>query len=115
MIDKDFCDFLEYQLSKSLFNSSDKHLKAFWCDGIILPLNENEYSKKSINDNRQVLVSAYFGKDGQDEYSMLIRFGSRSLSRYARGLDIKECVPSIEENDWYIIDEENKTITIQLL
>lgn len=114
MLDKEFCDFLEYQLSKSLSNSPNKQLKTLWCDGIIVPLNENEYSKKSINDNRQVLLSAYFGKDGQDTYSMLIRFGNRSLSRYARGLDIKECVPSIEENDWYIIDEGNKTIIIQL-
>lgn len=115
MLNEDFCSFLEYHLSKCFKYTNDESLKSFWCDGVALPLNENSYSEKSINDKRQVLLSAFIGEDGQDEYTMLLKFGNKSLSRYARGLDIKDCVPTFEKNDWYIIDKKNKQITIQLI
>ena len=86
-----------------------------WCDGILLPNDENDYSKKAANDKREVLVKAFIGKDGQGEYSMLIKFGGKSLSKYARELDLTDCVPKPEKNDWYEIDTETNKIIIQLL
>ena len=114
MLDKEFCDFLEYHLTKSFKHSADDNIRSFWCDGIALPLIEKEYSQKTVNDKRQILLKAYIGKDGQDEYKLLMKFGNRSLSNYARGLDIKEHVPDQEKNDWYSVDIKNKQITIQL-
>jgi len=115
MLDKEFCTFLEYHLSRSFKFSGEESTRSIWCDGIALPSDENDYSIKSINDKRHILTRAYLGKDGQEQYTMMILFGNKALSRYARGLDIKNCIPEIEENDWYEIDTTNKKIIIQLL
>lgn len=114
MLDQEFCQFLEYEISKALGNSESKELMGFWCDGILLSEPENHYSKKVINDNRQVLMKAFIGVDGQSHYLLTLKFGRKALSRYARELDIKECIPDQHRTDWYIIDIEQKTIEIQL-
>ena len=114
MLDDDFCNFLEYQLTLGFDHSDDESLRGFWCDGVVLPSNENEYSKKSVNDNRQVVAMAYMGKTEQEEYQLVIKFGVKALSRYARDLDIKDTIPDPEEKDWYKIDIDNKQIEIQL-
>ena len=115
MLTQDFLNFLEFQLSKAFSYSPDISVRSLWCDGILLPDNEIDYSKKAINDKREVQVRAYVGKDGQGEYSMLIRFGRKSLSKYARDLDIRDCVPEVEESDWYEIHPKTNKIIIQLL
>jgi len=50
MIDNDFCELLEQAVSKVLANSKDERTKGFWCDGILLPSFESEYSKKFVNE-----------------------------------------------------------------
>ncbi len=115
MLDKDFCSFLEYQLTKGFKFSADEAVRHFWCDGVVLPLNEKEYSIKSVNDNRKVKAIAYTGKTGQEKYDLIIQFGQKALSRYSRNLDIQECVPDVEANNWYSVDAGHKLITVQLL
>jgi hypothetical protein len=73
-----------------------------------------EYSRKSVNDKRQVVMSAYMGPTGQDKYELILKFGKEALSRYARGLDISECVPSPESDDWWDVEIDRRTILIQL-
>jgi len=114
MLNNDFCDFLERQLSKAFANSSIDSIKHFWCDGILLPTFENQYSKKFVNDNRKVVMTAFVGSSGQDQYELTLNFGSKSLSKYQRGLDLVECVPSPEEENWVDINIEQKKIIIQL-
>jgi hypothetical protein len=114
MIDHDFCSFLEYRLTSAFKYSVDGIIKQFWCDGVVLPSNENEYSKKFVNDTRQIVATAYLGKTGQEEYRLVIKFGEKALRRYSRDLDIKECVPDPEKDDWYITEAEKKQIIIQL-
>ena len=115
MLDQDFCNFLEFYLTEAFSYSPDSSVRSLWCDGILLPNNENDYSKKTINDKREIQVKAFIGKDGQGEYSLLMKFGRKSLSKYARDLDIRDCVPEVDENDWYRIDTETNKIIIQLL
>lgn len=115
MLNQDFLNFLEFHLTKAFSSSPDISVRSLWCDGIILPDNENDYSKKAINDKREVQVKAYIGKDGQNEYSMLMKFGRKSLSKYARDLDITDCLPNADESNWYEIDPQINKITIQLL
>jgi hypothetical protein len=45
---------------------------------------------------------------------MILRFGPKALSRYARDLRIEECVPDADETDWIIVDEENRTMEVWL-
>ena len=114
MLDQDFCEFLEYEITKALSNSVEERLKAFWCDGVLLPDIENEYSKKSVNDKREVLMTAFTGQTGQDKYELTLRFGRKALSRYARDLSLEECVPNSETNNWLYVVPTNKKILIQL-
>jgi len=115
MIDQGFCSFLEYELSKAFSNSIDRKIKGFWCDGVLLPDSANEISKKYINDRREVVMTVFLGTDGQEKYTLILKFGNRSLSCYARDLDIKKCMPATTEDDWYHIDIPGKTLSIYLL
>jgi hypothetical protein len=114
MLDEVFCDKLEFEITKAFRNSDNAELNGFWCDGILLPSSPTEYSKKIVNDKRQVLLVAYIGKSDQIKYQLFLRFGSKSQSRYARDLDIYNCIPESNNIYWLEVDTENRTITVSL-
>lgn len=114
MLDKDFCTELEYKISKAFSNSGDGPIKYLWCDGVMLPTSDKEISRKHVNDVREVIMSAFIGSDGQSHFTIILKFGNKSLSRYARGLDIKECIPGPTTEGWYEVDIAKKTVTIYL-
>lgn len=122
MIDRTFCELLESRLAKAFANSSNGQLKGFWCDGIldenfesnVLPVVESPYSKKYLNDNRKMKLTAFAGQSGQDRYELTLLFGRKALSRYAKGLDISICVPDPISDACLEIDIINRTIAIQL-
>ena len=113
MLDQDFCSFLEYKIGAAFENSTREPIRHFWCDGVLLPPFEADYSIKIVNDKRQVVMSAYMGPTGQDIYVLTLKFGKKALSRYARGLDISECVPSPERDNWWKVEIDRRTILIQ--
>ena len=114
MLDQDFCEFLEYEICKAFGHSKDEQVTGFWCDGIVLNQPDNTYSKKSVNDNRQVKLKAFIGMDGQTEYELTLKFGKKALSRFARNLDITECVPNSDKPNWFVVDIKRNKIEIQL-
>jgi hypothetical protein len=114
MLDQDFCEYLEYEICKAFEHSGNDQIKGFWCDGIVLSQPDNFYSQKFVNDNRQVLLKAFIDKSGQTEYELTLKFGNQALSRYARNLDIKECVPTPDKLNWFIIDTKSHKIEILL-
>ena len=114
MIDRDFCEFLEYEICKAFEHSDNDEIKGFWCDGVLTDQPDSYYSQKFVNDNREVKLKAFIGKDGQTEYELNLKFGNKSLSRYARNLDIKECVPNPDKQNWFDIDTKRYKIEIQL-
>ena len=108
MLDNEFCEFLELEISKGFTNSTNDRVKHFWCDGVMLPTFKNEYSKKFVNDNRQIIMTAFIGLSGQDKYELTLKFGNKSLSKYARDLDISECVANPDNSNWFDIDNERQ-------
>lgn len=114
MLDQDFCNFLEYKIGEAFENSTSEPFKHFWCDGVLLPPFEADYSRKTVNDKRQIVMVAYMGPTGQDIYELTLKFGKKALSRYARGLDISECVSGPESDNWLDVDIERRIILIQL-
>ena len=92
MLDQDFCETLEYRICDALENIKDERVKGFWCDGVLLSEPDNYYSQKFINDSRRTKLKAYVGKSGQDVYSLTLKFGNKALSRYAKNLDMTECI-----------------------
>ncbi len=114
MLDQNFCEFLEYEICKAFERSDNDQIKGFWCDGVLLNQPDIAYSHKFVNDNRQVILKAFIGKDGQTEYELTLKFGNKALSRYARNLDIKECVTNLDKHNWFDIDTKRNKIEIQL-
>jgi hypothetical protein len=110
---EDFCSFLEYHLCAAFKNSADNDTKYLWCDGVNIPSSGT--ARKHVNDTRTIVTKAWIGLDGNDEYEMTLKFGKKALSKYARGLDIKECLPSDSNTDWITLGSEQKTITLELL
>jgi len=114
MLDNEFCEILEHKISKVFTNSTSEKVKHFWCDGVLLPTFENDYSKKFVNDNRKIIMTAFIGLSGQDKYELTLNFGNTALSKYARDLQISDCIPSPDNTNWFDIDVERLTIVIQL-
>jgi len=114
MVDREFCDFLEYKLGQVFANSKNEQINHFWCDGVLLPTIDKYYSKKFVNDNREIpMMKVFAGLTGQDEYELTLKLGSQALSKYAREMDITGCLDEKDEN-WFEIDIERKKIVIQL-
>jgi hypothetical protein len=114
MLTQGFCEFLEYKLTEAFRSSSDISLRSFWCDGVLLPFNEGDFSAKAVNDRRTISMTAFCGETGQDQYELVLIFGNKSLSRYARGLDIKDCILNFEDFDCLRVDRDIRRIDINL-
>lgn len=114
IIDRDFCEFLEYEICKAFVHSDNDEIKGFWCDGVLTDQPDSYYSQNFVNDNREVKLKAFIGKDGQTEYELTLKFGNKALSRYARNLDIKECIPNPDKQNWFDIDTKRNKIEIRL-
>jgi hypothetical protein len=111
--DQKFCSVLEYHLTKAFKNSDDENVKGFWCDGVMVPSNSQLF-KKNINDSRKIVTTAFIGKDGQQEFLMTVKFGPRSLSKYARDLPLNDCLPELTASGWWILDSKKRAIELQL-
>jgi hypothetical protein len=114
MIDTSFCEFLEYEICKALETFDHEEVNQFWCDGVLMSEPEYSYSQKKVNDNRQLRFKAFVGRDGQQEYELILKFGKKALSRFARNLDISGCFLNPGKKDWFIIDTTLNKIEIQL-
>ncbi len=114
MLDRAFCEFLEYEICKAFKYSDNDQIKGFWCDGVLLNQSERYYSPEVVQHNKQVLLKAFIGKDGQSEYELILKFGDKALSRYKRSLDIIDCVPKPNNQNWLEINIKEKIIEIQL-
>lgn len=115
MLDQNFCSRLEFYLTKAFSYSKDNQLKGFWCDGILLPFSDIEISKKYIRDKKEIDMTAFIGKDGQETYQLKLLFGKKSLKKYEMDLNLEDCIPPEDDDNWYEADIINKTLTIQLL
>lgn len=107
---KEFCDLLEIKISNLLFNSNIASWKGFWCDGIEVI----EVSKKAINNKRQLETRIWIGKDGQNEYRLILKFGKYALRRFVKGTKMIDCIPENNIEDWMRINESQKIVEIQL-
>lgn len=114
MLDQDFCEFLEYGICKALKHADNEEIKGFWCDGVLLSEPDIYYSQKFVNDNRELKLKAFIGKDGQSVYELTLKLGNKALSRFAGNLDIKECVPGPGKQNWFDIDTRRNKIEITL-
>lgn len=112
MINDEFCNLLEYKICQVLKDADSALLNSYWCDGVMLTGPESGYSQAWVNNKRAVTMKAFIGTDGQDELELILKFGPKSLSRYARNLDLVECIP--ETANWFLIDPDHRSVQVQL-
>jgi hypothetical protein len=112
--DQDFCNFLEYHLSAAFYNTRNDKFRILWCDGILMPDDEQQLTIANICKNKQIVTRGWFGYDGQGPYWFAIIFGAKALNTYVEGLDLTDCVPSDETVDWVTVDMENRNIELYL-
>lgn len=107
---QEFCELLEYHLCATFRNSDQKEISKLWCDGIVC----NHFSKKLVNDKREIKTIAWIGENGQYEFEMNIKFGKHSLRRYAKGTKIIDCIPDSDSINWIEIDLEKNSFKFNL-
>lgn len=112
---EEFCIRLEYRLCRAFSESDDAELKGFWCDGVSWLSIDNQLKKKHVNDRRKIITKAWIGKSGQDVYQATIHFGKKSLSNYAEGKELTDCIPELDaKTEWIEMDIEGKAIDVRL-
>ena len=109
----EFCQYLEYYLTQTFANSPDKTIRYFWCDGVLLP-DDEQLTVEKVNDKRTITTSALIGTDGQTVYLLTVKLGNYSLKQYLNSSDLKDCLPDENSTDWIKFNIENKTIEITL-
>ena len=111
---QEFCNHLEWKLDFD--ELEDDKLKGFWCDGVShIPANPITLSKLRIRLNKEVKTTAWVGKDGQDIYEMIIKFGEKSLANYELNQSLIDCIPERNYKDWIKIKPEEKYIEVKLM
>lgn len=111
----EFCTHLEYHLTESLANTKNTSLKGFWCDGISSqPIGFNFLKINKVNELSQINTIAWIGKDGQDEYKMIINLDKKSLKNISEGIILIDCILEANTTDWFDIDIKRKVIKIKL-
>jgi len=107
---KSFCQELEYHLTRTFQNASTNKFDTIWCDGIAMPSLEDH---NDVQTN-QISTDAWLGTNGQEKYTMLIKLGPLSVAAFEHGLNLSDCLPSDQTQDWITLDQEDKTIELRL-
>ena len=113
MIDENFCKEIERRIGWALPNFEEKRINTFCTDGIVFNPNDKCFSKKFVNDKRYVMMDMYTCSAPQ-RVDLILMFGQKALSRYARGLDITPCIPAELDETNMDIDFEKAQLIIQL-
>jgi hypothetical protein len=110
---EDFCDYLEYHLCRTFYNSPDEEIYSLGCDGVDMPY-ENDLTMKKDIETKKITTIAWIGTDGQGRYEMTVKMGEKALDKFRKGLSLVDCLPNEESLDWITIDTKKKTIELQL-
>ena len=108
MIDADFCEQLEYALTRAWQQSDDPDVSGFWCDGVLS-------GGDSLSRHDELICTAFAGKDGQERFELILKLGPEAQRLQARGLSLATSIPSTEVDDWIRVDTLRKAIRVSLL
>jgi hypothetical protein len=98
-------------LSSIFVESDDKLIRSLWCDGVLMPYFEWQFTKKRVNNTRRIETKAWIGRIRGEQwlFDLTIHFGKYSLRRYARGTSLEDCLPDIDD---IVVDFGKKYIEI---
>jgi len=114
MITHDFCTKLERYIQRGLYAHPDKRLNTITTDGIVFDATDISLRKKFVNDNRYSVVRMYAISGGCEIYDLILLFGNKATSRYARGLHLMHCIPAEFNDENMAVDKEKREIVVGL-
>ena len=115
MITNEFCKKLEIAIQRGLYAHLHKRLNTITTDDIVFDPSDISLTKKFVNDNRYAVLRMYALTGGSSVYNLILLFGNKAASRYARGLHLMDCIPwEFNENNM-AVDVEKGEIVIGLL
>ena len=122
MFDEDFCGRLEYAISGALTKSKDVDWRRCWCDGVLLPDNETDYSPRQLLKTKEVVTKAWIDEGrtkevqrGQFVYDMRLSFGDNSMNKIKTGDRLEDCIPDVGADSWIVLDRQSRTIEVKLI
>ena len=89
-------------------------VRGFWCDGVAMPFVDGHVDNDFVQRAKQITTSAWLGKNGQDKYELVIKFGKQALDLYACGGDLSGSLADEMLSGVIHVDATRKTIEIQL-
>lgn len=122
MLTQDFCDHLEYQISKALARSIHKDKRRFWCDGVLLPPSEQNNAVTHKSNIAEIATKAWIDEGkikgqvlGQFLYDLKLKLGTEAIIKYNNGGNLKDCIPGYENDKWILLDTIKKRVEVELL
>jgi len=67
-----------------------------------------------VNDNRYAILRMYAITGGSGVYNLILLFGNKAASCYARGLDLLPCVPDLLNESNMSVGLEKREIVMRL-
>ena len=113
MFNENFYQLLEHKITQSFSSSIDNELRSLWCDGVTKPESEVNFNHDYVRRKSELELRAWFGKTGQGVYKLILKLGENSKRGILKNLEITNCIPNLNE-DWIELNEENKTLIINL-
>lgn len=98
---QEFCELLEYRLTRALAESPVQALQRYWCDGVLEPEWAEDYQPAQVARTRRVVLRAWM-EGGRTKtiplthqlHPLHLVLGPASLKAYVNGQDLR---PWIEE------------------
>jgi hypothetical protein len=121
MFDEKFLGQLEYAITDALTKSKDIDWRRCWCDGVLLPDNNADYSSGQISKTKEIELKAWIDEGrikgeqrGQFLYDMRLGFGEKSIDKLKTGDRLEDCIPNEGADEWIVLDREHRIINAKL-
>ncbi|MES2265449.1 MAG: UPF0158 family protein [Bacteroidota bacterium] len=111
---QDFCYELEYHLTKIFQYSQDPQITKFWCDGVLMPSEDQQLQRKNALNFRKIKTEAWVITTENEKFQITIKLGKLSIEKCKAGLQLTDCLPDINSLNSFSVNRENKYIELQL-
>jgi hypothetical protein len=118
MVTQEFCEVLEYRLTKALANSREPALQRYWCDGVLAPEWAEDYHPDYVAKSRRISLRAWMEGSQtktdplmQQLHPLHLILGSESLKSYLRGADLLPWIAAGIDPTTVLLDTTTKMPT----
>ena len=116
IVNQQFLDSLEIAISRALWQAKDRSWRAYWCDGILEP--ENNELVTDATGVKGILTIAILPKGQYDEaeyrFSLYIWLGVNSERCYNNGKTLETCIPDNDTEGWIYLDIPGRRMEVEL-